>query len=54
MAERVMKGGSIMKTGRIIAVLAVSLSAVLALVLLWGRGGREAEETVVSVTESRP
>ncbi len=53
MAERVMKGGSIMKTGRIIAVLAVSLSAVLALVLLWGRGGREPEETVVSVTEKQ-
>lgn len=49
-----MKGGSIMKTGRIIAVLAVSLLAVLVLVLLWiGRGGREPEGTVVSVTEKQ-
>ena len=41
-----MKGGSIMKTGRNIAVLAVSLLAVLVLVLLWiGRGGREPEKT---------
>ena len=42
-----------MKAGRIIAVLAVSLLAVLALVLLWGRAGREPEETVVSVTEKQ-
>lgn len=43
-----------MKTGRIIAVLAVSLLAVLVLVLLWiGRGGREPEGTVVSVTEKQ-
>ena len=49
-----MKGGSIMKTGRIIAVLAVSLLAVLVLVLLWiGRGGREPEKTEVSVTEKQ-
>lgn len=41
-----------MKTGRIIAVLAVSLLA--GLVLLWiGRGGREPEKTEVSVTEKR-
>lgn len=50
-----MKGGSIMKTGRIIAVLAVSLLAVLVLVLLWiGRGGREPEKTEVSVKKNRP
>ena len=49
-----MKGGSIMKTGRNIAVLAVSLLAVLVLVLLWiGRGGREPEKTEVSVTEKQ-
>ena len=37
--EWAMKGGSIMKAGRNIAVLAVSLLAVLVLVLLWiGRG----------------
>ena len=43
-----------MKTGRIIAVLAVSLLAVLVLVLLWiGRGGREPEKTEVSVTEKQ-
>ncbi len=43
-----------MKTGRIIAVLAVSLLAGLALVLLWiGRGGREPEKTEVSVTEKQ-
>ena len=48
------KGGSIMKTGRIIAVLAVSLLAGLVLVLLWiGRGGREPEKTEVSVTEKQ-
>lgn len=41
-----------MKTGRNIAVLAVSLLAVLA--LLWiGRGGREPEKTEVSVTEKQ-
>lgn len=41
-----------MKTGRNIAVLAVSLLAVL--VLLWiGRGGREPEKTEVSVTEKQ-
>lgn len=41
-----------MKTGRNIAVLAVSLLAVL--VLLWiGRGGREPEKTGVSVTEEQ-
>ena len=45
--EWAMKGGSIMKTGRNIAVLAVSLLAVL--VLLWiGRGDREPEQTEVS------
>lgn len=42
-----------MKTGRIIAVLAVSLLAGLVLVLLWGRAGREPEGTVVSVTEKQ-
>lgn len=42
-----------MKTGRNIAVLAVSSLAVLALVLLWGRGGREPEKTEVSVTEKQ-
>ncbi len=43
-----------MKTGRIIAVLAVSLLAVLVLVLLWiGRGAREPEKTEVSVTEKQ-
>jgi len=43
-----------MKTGRIIAVLAVSLLAGLVLVLLWiGRGGREPEKTEVSVTEKQ-
>lgn len=43
-----------MKTGRNIAVLAVSLLAVLALVLLWiGRGGREPEKAEVSVTEKQ-
>lgn len=43
-----------MKTGRNIAVLAVSLLAVLVLVLLWiGRGGREPEKTEVSVTEKQ-
>ena len=48
--EWAMKGGSIMKTGRNIAVLVVSLLAVLVLVLLWiGRGGREPEKTDVSV-----
>ena len=41
-----------MKTGRNIAVLAVSLLAVL--VLLWiGRGGREPEKTEISVTEEQ-
>lgn len=41
-----------MKAGRIIAVLAVSLLAGFA--LLWiGRGGREPEGTVVSVTEKQ-
>ena len=43
-----------MKTGRNIAVLAVSLLAGLVLVLLWiGRGGREPEKTEVSVTEKQ-
>lgn len=43
-----------MKAGRNIAVLAVSLLAVLVLVLLWiGRGGREPEKTEVSVTEKQ-
>lgn len=43
-----------MKAGRNIAVLAVSLLAGLALVLLWiGRGGREPEKMEVSVTEKQ-